>query len=79
MNACVTYLEVSADEEEVDLEALLALGLGYRRVDRIQLAMTAALNRNLITTNTAADQYCRQGDRIRLGLTCMLGRAREGR
>jgi len=44
------YLKVAAAEQQVDLDALAALGLLDGRVDGVQLAMAAALHRDLSRT-----------------------------
>jgi hypothetical protein len=48
-----TYLKVSADEQQVNLDALLPLNPLKRGIDRVQLAVTASLDGNLqAQTNT---------------------------
>jgi len=40
-------LEIAADEQQVDLHAMLLLGRRDGRVDRVELAMAATLHRDL--------------------------------
>ena len=42
------HLEVAAAQQQIDLGASARLGLGNRSIDIVQLAVAAALHRNLI-------------------------------
>jgi hypothetical protein len=71
-----THLEVTADEQEVDLGPVLALGPGERGVDRVELAVAAAFDGDLgeRATRMLVSGYIHTLSAILyVGRTCMLG------
>ena len=54
-----THLEISTDEQKVDLETLLSLSSRDRSIDRVQLAVAASFDGDLCKSVWRYDQIMR--------------------